>query len=112
MKRYQLIEDFGGMKKGDVIETAEISNMLAPIAIELQEPELVVGTEGEKDGENCSEQDQQDQQAKMSKSKSKSKSKIANLKTSQSASIPSEIKVNNGYNNPARGGAIHHQAGF
>ena len=67
MKRYQLIEDFGGMKKGDVIETAEISNMLAPIAIELQEPELVVGTEGEKDGENCSEQDQQDQQDQQEK---------------------------------------------
>ena len=63
MKRYQLIEDFGGMKKGDVIETAEISNMLAPIAIELQEPELVVGTEGEKDGENYSEQDQQEKDA-------------------------------------------------
>ncbi|MNG88243.1 hypothetical protein D3C79_470700 [compost metagenome] len=44
MPRYKLIQDFGGMKAGDEIVTEQLSDMLKPVAVEIEEAKLEVAT--------------------------------------------------------------------
>ena len=44
MPRYKLTQDFGGMKAGDVIVTEQLSDMLKPVAVEIEEAQLEVAT--------------------------------------------------------------------
>ena len=44
MPRYKLTQDFGGMKAGDVIVTDQLSDMLKPVAVEIEEAQLEVAT--------------------------------------------------------------------
>lgn len=44
MPRYKLTQDFGGMKAGDVIVTEQISDMLKPVAVEIEDARLEVAT--------------------------------------------------------------------
>ena len=44
MPRYKLIQDFGGMKEGDEIVTEQLSDMLKPVAVEIEEAQLEVAT--------------------------------------------------------------------
>ena len=44
MPRYKLIQDFGGMKAGDEIVTEQLSEMLKPVAVEIEEAKLEVAT--------------------------------------------------------------------
>ena len=44
MPRYKLTQDFGGMKAGDVIATEQLSDMLKPVAVEIEEAQLEVAT--------------------------------------------------------------------
>lgn len=44
MPRYKLTQDFGGMKAGDEIVTEHLSDMLKPVAIEIEEAQLEVAT--------------------------------------------------------------------
>ena len=44
MPRYKLIHDFGGMKAGDEIVTEQLSDMLKPVAVEIEEAVLEVAT--------------------------------------------------------------------
>ena len=44
MPRYKLTQDFGGMKAGDVIVTEQLSDMLKPVAVEIEEAKLEVAT--------------------------------------------------------------------
>ena len=44
MPRYKLIQDFGGMKAGDEIVTEQLSDMLKPVAVEIEEAQLEVAT--------------------------------------------------------------------
>ena len=44
MPRYKLTQDFGGMKAGDVIVTEQLSDMLKPVAVEVEEAQLEVAT--------------------------------------------------------------------
>lgn len=42
MPRYKLTQDFGGMKAGDEIVTEQLSDMLKPVAVEIEEAQLEV----------------------------------------------------------------------
>lgn len=44
MPRYKLTQDFGGMRAGDVIVTEQLSDMLKPVAVEIEEAKLEVAT--------------------------------------------------------------------
>lgn len=44
MPRYKLTKDFGGMKAGDEIVTEQLSDMLKPVAVEIEEAQLEVAT--------------------------------------------------------------------
>ena len=44
MPRYKLIQDFGGMKAGDEIVTEQLSDMLKPVAVEIEPAQLEVAT--------------------------------------------------------------------
>ena len=44
MPRYKLTQDFGGMKAGDEIVTEQLSDMLKPVAVEIEEAKLEVAT--------------------------------------------------------------------
>ena len=44
MPRYKLTQDFGGMKAGDVIVTEQLSDMLKPVAVEIEDAKLEVAT--------------------------------------------------------------------
>lgn len=44
MPRYKLTQDFGGMKAGDEIVTEQLSDMLKPVAVEIEEAQLEVAT--------------------------------------------------------------------
>ena len=44
MPRYKLTQDFGGMKAGDEIVTEQLSDMLKPVAVEIEEVKLEVAT--------------------------------------------------------------------
>lgn len=44
MPRYKLIQDFGGMKAGDEIVTEQLSDMLKPVAVEIEDAQLEVAT--------------------------------------------------------------------
>ena len=44
MPRYKLTQDFGGMKAGDVIVTGQLSDMLKPVAVEIEDAKLEVAT--------------------------------------------------------------------
>ena len=44
MTRYKLTQDFGGMKAGDEIVTDQLSDMLKPVAVEIEEATLEVAT--------------------------------------------------------------------
>lgn len=44
MPRYKLIQDFGGMKAGDEIVTEQLSYMLKPVAVEIEDAKLEVAT--------------------------------------------------------------------
>lgn len=44
MPRYKLTKDFGGMKAGDEIVTEQLSDMLKPVAVEIEEAKLEVAT--------------------------------------------------------------------
>ena len=44
MPRYKLTQDFGGMKAGDEIVTEQLSEMLKPVAVEIEEATLEVAT--------------------------------------------------------------------
>ena len=44
MPRYKLTQDFGGMKAGDVIVTDQLSDMLKPVAVEIEAAQLEVAT--------------------------------------------------------------------
>ena len=44
MPRYKLTQDFGGMKAGDEIVTEQLSDMLKPVAVEVEEAKLEVAT--------------------------------------------------------------------
>ena len=44
MPRYKLTQDFGGMKTDDVIVTEQLSDMLKPVAVEIEEAKLEVAT--------------------------------------------------------------------
>lgn len=42
MPRYKLTQDFGGMKAGDEIVTEQLSDMLKPVAVEIEAAKLEV----------------------------------------------------------------------
>lgn len=44
MPRYKLTQDFGGMKAGDEIVTEQLSDMLKPVAVEIEDAHLEVAT--------------------------------------------------------------------
>lgn len=44
MPRYKLTQDFGGMKAGDEIVTEQLSDMLKPVAVEIEDAQLEVAT--------------------------------------------------------------------
>jgi len=44
MPRYKLTQDFGGMKAGDEIVTEQLSDMLKPVAVEIEEVKLEAAT--------------------------------------------------------------------
>ena len=44
MPRYKLTQDFGGMKAGDEIITEQLSDMLKPVVVEIEEAQLEVAT--------------------------------------------------------------------
>lgn len=44
MPRYKLTQDFGGMKAGDEIVTEQLSDMLKPVAVEIEASQLEVAT--------------------------------------------------------------------
>ena len=44
MPRYKLNQDFGGMKAGDEIVTEQLSDMLKPVAVEIEDAQLEVAT--------------------------------------------------------------------
>ena len=44
MPRYKLTQDFGGMKAGDEIVTEQLSDMLKPVAVEIEAAQLEVAT--------------------------------------------------------------------
>ena len=44
MPRYKLTQDFCGMKAGDEIVTEQLSYMLKPVAVEIEEAQLEVAT--------------------------------------------------------------------
>ena len=44
MPRYKLTQDFGGMKAGDEIVTEQLSDMLKPVAVEVEGAQLEVAT--------------------------------------------------------------------
>ncbi len=44
MPRYKLTQDFGGMKAGDEIVTEQLSDMLKPVAVEIEAASLEVAT--------------------------------------------------------------------
>lgn len=44
MPRYKLTQDFGGMKAGDEIVTEQLSDMLKPVAVEIEGAKLEVAT--------------------------------------------------------------------
>ena len=44
MPRYKLTQDFGGMKVGDEIVTEQLSDMLKPVAVEIEDAQLEVAT--------------------------------------------------------------------
>ena len=44
MPRYKLTQDFGGMKAGDEIVTEQLSDMLKPVAVEIEEAQLEAAT--------------------------------------------------------------------
>ena len=44
MPRYKLTHDFGVMKAGDEIVTEQLSDMLKPVAVEIEEAQLEVAT--------------------------------------------------------------------
>lgn len=46
MPRYKLTQDFGGMKAGDEIITEQLSDMLKPVAVEIEAAQLEVATPG------------------------------------------------------------------
>lgn len=44
MPRYKLTQDFGGMKAGDEIVTEQLSDMLKPVAVKIEDAKLEVAT--------------------------------------------------------------------
>ena len=44
MPRYKLTQDFGGMKASDEIVTEQLSDMLKPVAVEIEAAQLEVAT--------------------------------------------------------------------